>query len=1062
VYGACVADASLGVVSVQAPDIVLPAVTHTGVMSVGGDSTECADDVCNPFCQRYLDEPPVPYEAPREDTPTGNLYGGTLQSSNLPNAFKNKGSLDEQCSDPPGSQSWSEACQFDQHCVDGACTAWKPAEFGDCEGVDITTPTTCVPSSGNQRVLTVCNRGTKEAPAGVNCYGYSGGSPQFPNDDPGVGDRLLMTTKVTLGPGECETQLIDEALFHQNGIQSVTCNPPQEQVVVGSVAAYPGKSSPSVGLLPWTSPDNGLAADNNYATATPGNPNGATSGPFKPSLASTFGTDSPWQDTSAAFSASPAGSYATATPAAPAGGSGTIGPNYPGGFDNPASSGDTAFSNPDRIYSADGSYLTAALPNPMTVTTSTVNPSSNDAAAGWTNHNCAHTAGGCYATAKLTAPGTSDTTLSGFGLNLPKNAVLDSFAMTVKWKTDVNSTRYTLSAQALTGAANSAVGSALTKSGTYTTETTDTLSLAAAALTNFSASSFSDANFKVRLRFARSNGNVTDSTASVDYVQVVVKYHLASTTASVVYRYFGLGSIPSGTQVQMTAEVKWKASAVNTNLALGMQLYKNWGAAGQAAIGAEVTRTPAAANTDYVDTTATLSPSPSDLIDTSFAVRLRAVRSAGASNPDVTASIDYVRVNVSWTLNGASTTHSVYLSGFGLDQQIPSDATITSVVSSASWKLSAAGTTGTLGLQAYKANGATALGTEVTNSASPTAFTTASQTVNGGVTASDLSDSNFGVRVRVSRAAGGGDFTASLDAVSVVVTWTAPGVDYGVSYGNFGFDASLPSSATVTRISTAVRWKSSVSTSRQELAFQLFTAGGVAIGNEFVDSASPTSLTTRTQTLSGLSLSPAALANGNFYVRVRATRETGSNNTDFTASLDDVHVTLTYSETENSAIEECNGWNNWTATKLNPSPDACQDMSIPEYVPFTVTRVFQGICPSGQHPTWRRFGYTTATPGMTSVEFRFRSYAPDADGTCATLTPVTSGAPDPLAIASATQAPQLCLTTDPACVVDLEQGLGAGPAGLQCLQMDAYGIPSESDSPQLFDWTVLYDCRDAE
>ena len=60
------------------------------------------------------------------------------------------------------------------------------------------------------------------------------------------------------------------------------------------------------------------------------------------------------------------------------------------------------------------------------------------------------------------------------------------------------------------------------------------------------------------------------------------------------------------------------------------------------------------------------------------------VAATGVCHTDVTASIDYVRVNVSWSLNGASTTHSVYLSGFGLDQQIPSDATITSVVSSAS------------------------------------------------------------------------------------------------------------------------------------------------------------------------------------------------------------------------------------------------------------------------------------------------------------------------------------------------------------------------------------------
>jgi hypothetical protein len=36
----------------------------------------------------------------------------------------------------------------------------------------------------------------------------------------------------------------------------------------------------------------------------------------------------------------------------------------------------------------------------------------------------------------------------------------------------------------------------------------------------------------------------------------------------------------------------------------------------------------------------------------------------------------------------------------------------------------------------------------------------------------------------------------------------------------------------------------------------------------------------------------------------------------------------------------------------------------------------------------------------------------------------------------------------------------AGEAGaiLECLQMDAYGIPSSTESPQLLDWNVLYDC----
>ncbi len=1063
-YGACIANATLGVVSVQAPGARLPLTAPTqGVMAVGGTSTDCVDDVCNPYCHTFVDEADTPYTAPRVDVPSGILSGGPLQNSNIPTSFKNKGSLNSQCSAAVGSQTWNEACQFDQHCVNGACTAWGNEEFGDCQGVDITTPTTCVPSSGGTRDLTVCNRGTVAAPAGINCYGYSGGSPKFPNSDPGTTDRLIMTTQQTLQPGACETQEVDEAIFHQNGIQSIGCNPPDTRVVTSTIVSYPGSSAATSGLLPWTSPDQGWLSDTVYASASPANPGGASSGPFSPTANASFSSDGSWSSPSKAYPNTDDGVFATAAPLAPIINAGTLGPNYPGGFTNPASAGDASFSNPDRIYSADSSYLTAAPVNPTTQTTLTRSASANSV-SGWNNPAHAYTSNSVYATAKLTGAGTSDLTLSGFGLSVPTNAVLDSLAVTVKWKTDVNSVRYTLTAQAMTGAANTAIGSALVKSANYTTESSDIATVPTASLTGFSASDFSDTNFKVRVRFERSNGNVTDSTASIDHVQVVLKYHLASTTASVVYQYFGLGSIPSNAQVQLTAEVKWKSSAVNTNVTLGMQLYKKWGTASQASIGSEVTRTPVAANTNYVDTTATLTPTPTDLIDTSFAIRLRVVRSDGAANPDVTASIDYVRVTATYSTNAAATTHSVYYTGFGIDAQIPSNATITSIQTSASWKLSAPTTYATLGLQAYTSGGTTPLGTELTDTTAPTTLTTGTQTVSSGIARTDLSDANFGVRARVTRASGAvanTDFTAYLDRVSVVVNWTAPSVGHGVTYGSFGLGGGIPATATVTQLKTELRWKSSVSSNREQLGFQLFK-NGVAIGSEYVDSTAPTSATTRTQTLTGLSLSAADLADGNFVVKVRSTRTTGNSNPAFTAYVDFVRVTVSYTESIDSAVAECNGSNNWTATKLNPSPDACVDMSTPQYVPFTVSRVFQATCPFGQAPSWRRFGYTTSTPDPTSVEFRFRSFRPDAAGTCSAMSAVNNGDPQPLATASATQDPAVCSTTDPGCVLDLAQYLGAAGTGLSCLQMDAYGVPGAVSSPELFDWTVLYDCKDNE
>jgi len=67
-----------------------------------------------------------------------------------------------------GSASWNEACQFDQHCVGNACVAFGPTESGSCNGIDITAPTTCIPSTGSFRDVTVCNRGTVAAPPGIS------------------------------------------------------------------------------------------------------------------------------------------------------------------------------------------------------------------------------------------------------------------------------------------------------------------------------------------------------------------------------------------------------------------------------------------------------------------------------------------------------------------------------------------------------------------------------------------------------------------------------------------------------------------------------------------------------------------------------------------------------------------------------------------------------------------------------------------------------------------------------------------------------------------------------
>lgn len=1070
-YGACVVDAARGTLSVPAPSATLPAQTGLGLQAVGGSATDCDGNVCNPYCQGYKDDPDQPYEGPRVDIPTGIKTGGTLQSSNVPPSFKTKGSLDAQCSEPTGSQEWNEACQFDQHCVNGQCEAFEPGEFGSCTGVDITAPTTCVPATGDSRVLTVCNRGTVSAPAGIKCYRYSGGSPQFPNDDPGVGD-LLMTTSKALAPGECESQDVAESVFHQNGIQSVACNPYAAGTVTATLGPrYPSSNTTTPDMFAWTSPANTYAADDVYATAAPDNPNGDTTNPANPTSHASFGTDPGWTNSSFGYSTTPAGSYATAAPAAPALSSGSLTGKYPGGFINPASSSDVSFNDADRMYLEDGNYASVAPANPATPVVLSKLPSSNDGAAAWTNLGNLYTNNGAYATAKRTSAGSSDAYLSGFGLNVPSGAIVDSLVLRVKWKTDVNSGKYSLTAQAVTGALNTTIGSPLAKSSQYTTESTDELTIPASTLSSFSASDLNA--LRVRLRFNRASGNVADSTASVDFVEVVVTYRKLTTNARIAYRWFGLGGIPSNATVQLNAEVKWKVSAATSNVTLGLQMYKNYGAVGQATLGTELTRTTLAANTDYTDVSSTQTVSPADLTDTSFAIVLRVTRANGATNnPDLTAYIDYVRVTAVYSVgSSASTTHSMLLKGFGLDSVIPANATITGVTTTARYKLSTVNTNATFGVQAYAGNGTTALGTEATHALGPTVDTAVSQVIGAGVTRSQLSDSTFGVRVRISRsgaAVGNPDFTAYLDDVSVVVTWTSTSVSHGVTLANFDF-GSLPSDALITAVKTEVRWKASVSTTRGQLGFRAFVgAGTTGVGSEQVP-AWTTSFpaTPSSYTVSGLSLTPSQVQGGNLVVKLRTTRSTGATNPDFTVYVDYVRVTLTYSHTVISSVSECNVSNNWTATKLNPSPDACQDMSNPEYVPFTVTRVFQGVCPTDSGVVWQHFAYTTSTPSDSQVQFRFRTFAADASGNCTALPAITSGLPAPLVTASATGDPAVCpfdaQTSE--CPVNLFEGLGKRPyATYECLQMDAYGTPTSSgeETPQLIDWNVYYDCMESQ
>jgi len=73
---------------------------------------------------------------------------------------------------------------------------------------------------------------------------------------------------------------------------------------------------------------------------------------------------------------------------------------------------------------------------------------------------------------------------------------------------------------------------------------------------------------------------------------------------------------------------------------------------------------------------------------------------------------------------------------------------------------------------------------------------------------------------------------------------------------------------------------------------------GAAYGSELVNSAEPTTDTTQSFAVSGLTR--AQLLNGAFQVRVRASR--GNSNTGFTASLDAVSVAVTYTNSSGQSV----------------------------------------------------------------------------------------------------------------------------------------------------------------
>jgi hypothetical protein len=529
-------------------------------------------------------------------------------------------------------------------------------------------------------------------------------------------------------------------------------------------------------------------------------------------------------------------------------------------------------------------------------------------------------------------------------------------------------------------------------------------------------------------------------------------------------------SIPAGGVVAaVNTEVKWKASAANQYVTLGVQPYT-----GATALGTELTTTASAITTEVAQTqslsAAVLSTlTPASLADGTFTVKLRATRSGdGGTNPDV--SVDYVKVAVTYSMPNSAALATY--SGFGFS--VPSGALVLGLTTQANWAVTVANPNVTLGLQPFfGSSGGTAL-TTTSGSSPPTALTLASATTNlnpsGSVlTASDLADGSFALRTSAARLAGlSGDVdtTALVDYVRASVSYlTTP--TQTVDYSGFGF--AMPENRDLMRVTASVKWRVSTANSNVVLGFQAYKDGGLtAVGTETTTTvgSSPSTVDSIVSTDLDISnLVPTDLNSSAFMVRVRMTRGNSAvSNADLSAYLDYVTLTATYGTPTGGNITECNPYNNWSATKAVPDADPCIDHTKIGTPAFTYSRVFQATCGHDQGPEWSYFGYTSTTPGDSKISFRFRAFAP-TNGVCVPLPAVTSGSPTPLAIATSTPNTQVCdlAGATAGCPIDLYTGLGgqlgASPA---CLQMDAYGVPSADglSSPTLTDWTVRFDCLD--
>jgi hypothetical protein len=1027
-------------------------------------AVNCQNDPCDPSCQTYNETPDAGI-LPDGGSTVIAITGGSLANSNVPGGFQNKGNdPNGSCSTcAPGStsQTCQEACQFDMTCnTNGTngCQAFGPGQSGACTGIDITVPVTC--ENGSNVEVSVCNRGTQSSPPGVLCYVYPGNSPQYPDNNPGSG-TLVMTTQTTIAPGACETQSVPDSMFPAGGTESLMCNPPNTTTTTTTLGPnFPGVTA-SQGS--WVNPDNTFAADGVDSTL----PLTATT------QANTFSTSSQnntWSNVSNAMGTSADGAYATAAVSSPSGL--TTVTKLPAA--NTVQSGTWLTASNAYSSSDSGASATTALALPSTVTlpaatglaatTTTGNSCTTGGTCAWTSLTSAQLApDGVFAMTTLNKGDDAVAFLGGYaftGANaVPANAVITQVTATVTWKQSAVSTRYTGGLAIYAGNGTSLVGSECTNNGLSTAATTMPCTVTTAQLqaAGFSVSDLTSANL-IRIHGNHANsGSSTSYAVEVDAVTVQVQYQVP-TTSSILYTGFGLNvanSIPAAATINsLSVAVKLSGNPSNTSASVSFQAYKN---AYSTAIGAVATTTtnPATSLTVYTNNPSVIGLTPADLTDANFGVLV----SASAATAAWTLSVDYIQVTVTYSLTSGSN-QTITLSGFGFDSTVPVGANIESVTTEIRWNTDVTGANETLGVQAYA--GGTALGTELTTPAAgpPTTATTVSYSVTSGVTASQLYDANsFRVKLRAT-STGGSNFNAYVDYVKVTVVWSTM-LSSTMSLGHFTLN--IPSDATITGLTLSAKWSVSASNTTAQLGIQAFGMNPIGtVATTPSGSSPPTTDTVFTTSPSVAGLTFADFGNPTFTVAVTASRASGS--TPITAKVDYVTATVTYTETTNSQIPECNYNNDWSVSKQNPAL-ACQNVTTGGYAPTAYTQTYTSTCPAGTHTQWAFFSYNATTPsnasGSSDVKFQVQTAPALADGGAGTPTSWVTVANTPAA-----GDPASCPMSGPSpCPKNLYTDLGGAPGATNedlTLQVTLTPSPDGQVAPTLNSWQITYSCPPTE